>query len=106
MGSNQEAYDAECAALSHALEKDGIGRARPRTEIRHPGSKAHRGTAAGEARHQHRDPVVSGAQRNPWQREGGRVGQGSGRAARPPRAVPAIPGQPQAGNLGEEVGGG
>jgi len=37
---------------------------------------------------------------------GGRVGQGSGRAARPLQAAPAIPSQPEARNLGEEVGGG
>jgi len=168
-------HDLFGCAGSHRT--DGIGRARPRTEIRHPGSEAHRSTAEGEARHHHIDPVVSGAQRNRWQREGGRVGQGSGRAARccsgaaaqgtkrerqaqkrevddsvfgifkdveectqlsyrgteniwcrrrtsvwakrpntrfskphsntrHPRAAPATPGQPQAGNLGKEVGGG
>jgi len=70
MGDNQEAYDAECAALAHALEiacakehdsrtshdlfghagshpADGIGRTRPRAEIRHPGATAHCGSAAG-----------------------------------------------------------
>jgi len=85
---------------------DGIGRARTRAEIRHPGSNAHCGSAAGKARYHHRDPVASGAQRNRWQREGGRVGQGSSRVARLPRAARANPGQPQAGNLGEEVGAG
>ena len=99
------------------------GRARPGAAVCHPGAEAHCDTATGSARYHHRDPVVPGPQRYRRQRESRRVGQGCGRGARYPRggmaelqpqrpdgsacdAPPTIPLQPQARDLGEEVGGG
>jgi len=101
-------------------QADGIGRTRPGAAVRYPGAEAHCGTATGSARCHHRYLVVPGPQRHRRQRESRRVGQDCGRGARHPRggmaellrsngnagdASPAIPRQPQAGNLGEEMGG-
>ena len=63
-------------------QADGIGRTRPKATVRHPGAKAHRGSTTASARYHHRDPVVPGPQRDRLQREGRRVGQDCGRAAR------------------------
>jgi len=74
-GYNQEAYDAECAAVARVLETasrrdgsrmdhdlyrclgrrqtDGLRRIWPWPDVRAPGKKAHRSTAEGQAGHHH-----------------------------------------------------
>ena len=129
MGSNQEAYGAECAALARTLEEASKRNTIPervtiftdaqaairRMASDEPGpgqqyalqARKHIATLhMGQTRHCHRDPVVPSVQGGRRQRKSGRVGQGGSGAGRRPQAYPTISRQPQAGNLGEEMGGG
>jgi len=92
MGYNQEAYDAECAAVAkgagvrfpkandpgtgHDLhgrpsrhQANDHGGAGPRPAVRTPSEEAYRHAAEGEARHHHRDSVAPGPQGSRRQRK-------------------------------------
>jgi len=112
-------HDLHGRAGSH--QKDGLGRTRPRPAVRAAGQEAHRGAMKSKARHHHRDPMVPGLQGYRRQREGRRVDEDRSGGARhprggmaellgpfggPPNAAPPVSGEPQAGDLREEVGGG